>query len=292
MEALHFFKIQSPAANDTTLTLSKHEYDLSKTRTAFPSLYTQGESYWLHQQLNFSKIVKTSFRFDQSAHLTYVGIMFRKNYFYRLKVAQFLKKYRDSLKSFDANEKCIGFHIRRGDRVNNEKNPVEYCKWIEEQCPGKSRNDKIGCMQSKYKYANLGCHTAVPYGALTFEDFMTAARYMKTNKRGQDDELSDVKTIVVVTNDHDWAKNHSVEYEDEWNFQILPQPAHHRISGLEHGVNVQGSIQSIQQCSGMVGHFSSAFTQFLYYSMCFRHGPQDSEVFGKCPIKFDFGELK
>ncbi len=45
------------------------------------------------------------------------GILFRKNYFYRLKVAEFLKDFRLKSGQNNLNEKCIAFHVRRGDRV-------------------------------------------------------------------------------------------------------------------------------------------------------------------------------
>lgn len=52
------------------------------------------------------------------------------------------------------------------------------------------------------------------------------------------------------------------------------------------------SLEAVQQCSALVAHRGSAFSQLIFYYMCFKHGPENSQKFGHCPILFDFGELK
>ena len=104
-------------------------------------------------------------------------------------MAEFLKDFRKKSDQFSENEKCIAFHVRRGDRVlqgnryydatNNYlqtqfsqsvsagKNMIEHCKWIEYKCENATSN-KNACLQSNYDYFGLGCHTAVCHSAVLF----------------------------------------------------------------------------------------------------------------------------
>jgi hypothetical protein len=111
-----------------------------------------------------------------------------------VKVAEFLREYHNQYPRYDVNEKCIAFHVRRGDRViagntislftltsvilykvlisyvlyswvtrSIGKSMVAHCKWIEEEChyDGHDHQKPFDCMQMKHDYYGLGCHTAV-----------------------------------------------------------------------------------------------------------------------------------
>jgi hypothetical protein len=53
--------------------------------------------------------------------------------------------------------------------------------------------------------------------------------------------LRDVKSIVVMTNDHDWAVKEADRLHSEFNVHILPQPPFARQgSSVPNGINNQG----------------------------------------------------
>lgn len=260
---------------------------------------------------DFSNYVTTNYRTNIKNDIFYIGLLFRQNYDYRSRVSQLVEEYR-KMNHFKSTEKCISFHIRRGDRVIDGKNMLQHCKYIKDLCYNESNvthlnlvddhnNDNLrseseelrgavfSCLQYRYDYFGLGCQTAIPYGGLSFDMYMSAANIIRDNMLKADGVS--VSTIVVMTNDHGWSVNQSKAYLTDWKVHVMPQPPHFRGSSVEHGVINQASIELTQQCSALVGHFNSAFTRLLFFYMCYRHGPLDDLTFSQCPIRFDFGGL-
>lgn len=129
----------------------------------------------------------------------------------------------------------------------------------------------------------------MPFGSLNFTHFLAAADHL----RNHDDTVKDIKNIVIMTNDHEWARNESMKYSHtDWKFSILPQPPPVRGSSVNHGVHNLGDVEMVQQCSALIGHFGSAFTSMVYQFMCFKHGPSDVLSYGVCPSAFDFNTLR
>lgn len=265
-------------------------------RSKLPPLHLEDISsqlviFYLHESQNYNTFVRKVKKINISPSLYYIGLLFRQNYDYRSRVAQFVNEFRKS-NHFYSNQSCIAFHIRRGDRVIDGKNMIEHCKYIVSHCMNETNTTEFirsgpfyGCIQYQFDYFGLGCHTAVPYGGLSFDMYMKAAEIISKNTDG-------TKTIVVMTNDHAWSVEKSLAYLSDWKIHVTPQPPHFRGSSVEHGVINQGSIELTQQCSSLIGHYGSAFTQLLERYMCFRHGPSNDLKFGTCPIRFDFSELK
>lgn len=245
----------------------------------------------LEEMFHFDKYKSRPDNKGLTSHLFYIGYLFRQNYDYRSRVANFVAEYRRS-HNFPSTRKCIAFHIRRGDRVIDGKNMVDHCAYIKEFCLNATNSTVFtpsngaifSCAQFKFDYYGLGCHSAVPYGGLSFDMYMKAAEIISKNTNG-------VKTILVMTNDHSWSVDSSKAYESQWDILVSPQPPHFRGSSVDHGVINQGSIELTQQCDSIIGHFDSAFTNLLFNYMCFRHGSSDDLKFGTCPTRFDFSAL-
>jgi hypothetical protein len=249
--------------------------------------------YTLFDALKFDKWYKTVLDLDVAPNLFFIQFLFRRNHDYRSRVTQFVEEYR-KVHHFQSTTKCIAFHIRRGDRVIDGRNMIEHCEYIRNYClnfTGESSfkapfsGEMFHCMQMKFDYYGFGCHTPVPFGALTFDNYMKAAEMINNATAGS------VKTILVMTNDHDWSVNQSKSYAKDWTIHVTPQPPNFRGSSVMHGIINQGSIELTQQCDSLIGHYGSAFTNVIFQYMCVRHGTIDDFKFRKCPTRFDFSEI-
>ena len=127
---------------------------------------------------------------------------------------------------------------------------------------------------------DLGCHTAIPYGVITFEQYIRAAKV-----------ISPTTNIIILTDDGRWAKRSSKAYRKEFNIQIFSAPPNHRGPSNFNGANVFASFELAQQCHGFVGHLGSAFSHLIFRYMCFHHHIGGKSVFGQCPDLFDFSFL-
>lgn len=127
---------------------------------------------------------------------------------------------------------------------------------------------------------DLGCHSAIPYGGITFDQYIRAAR-----------KISSSKNILVLTEDGGWVKSSlRADYKD-LNIYTFSAPANHRSPSNFNGANVFATFELAQQCHGFVAHLGSAFSQLILRYMCFHHHSSEKSVFGKCPDVFDFSEL-
>lgn len=70
--------------------------------------------FYLHESQNYNTFVRKVKKINISPSLYYIGLLFRQNYDYRSRVAQFVNEFRKS-NHFYSNQSCIAFHIRRGD---------------------------------------------------------------------------------------------------------------------------------------------------------------------------------
>ena len=127
---------------------------------------------------------------------------------------------------------------------------------------------------------DLGCHTAIPYGVITFEQYILAAK-----------SVAPTKNIVILTDDGKWARKQSKTYRKDLNILVFSAPSNHRGPSNFNGANVFASFELAQQCHGFIGHLGSAFSHLIFRYMCFHHHMGGKSVFGKCPDLFDFSML-
>jgi hypothetical protein len=129
---------------------------------------------------------------------------------------------------------------------------------------------------------DYGCNTAIPYGAITFGQYIAAIKIINHSKN---------KNIFIITDDIKWVKKESKSYKKEYHIHIFPTPSQHRLPNNYNGANVFASFQVAQQCSGFVAHLGSAFSELILKYMCFHHRKNGKSIFGQCPDVFDFSKL-
>lgn len=87
--------------------------------------------------------------------LYFTGALFRLNYDYRARVAEYVHTFRSKNK-LKTTDRCIAFHIRRGDRVIAGKNMLDHCQWIRDLCNNQTRVSFGDCAEDGYEYYSFG----------------------------------------------------------------------------------------------------------------------------------------
>lgn len=243
--------------------------------------------------------------------LTLYGLIFRPNYNLRRRshilISRLIKErllpphaYGHSASipgAASSARQCAAIHIRRGDRMVQEKMPVgmrEYCyiargngSISRDACTtealekvdflGLPRDSDCGSLLDK------GCFDVHPFGSLTLQDYLSSAREL----------LPGVQDAFVMTDDSAWLEDQiralPMSRSPVAGMRIgrVPVEAGERISknGTKYTVDFWASVALARHCQVFVGHFGSAVSSFVYNAMCFQHG----ERTGECPDACDIG---
>ena len=249
-----------------------------------------GDAYYSHAVFDFEHVSKEKYSVDGIGSLFYTGIFFRRNYEFRNRTAKMIHDFRQSTKPyFGPNDECVAIHIRRHDRVKPGFDMIKYCNEFvrnsDDTCYNRTNGKKIQPDCRLHWDYDYGCPSAVPFGGITMQAYLNAAELLLNNR------TTGFKTVFIITDDGAWVEQESRPFRDEWAIQILPAQPMHRSRATINGVTLFSSIELVQQCSGLVGHSSSAFTILLRVLMCTRHGPRNGIRFGECPKFYDFGVL-
>jgi hypothetical protein len=234
------------------------------------------------------------------------AFIFRANAHFRRKlfehIAHYRKEHQFPLTLSSSN--CVAIHIRRGDRVINNKGDKEqelevargeYChgwkmkkdrKCYRQKPSNPSETEVIDTDECRQRLFDLGCFSYAAFGSLSLENYLTAARLL----------APDATNAVVLTDDRVWlerqqlllALQNNAMYQS-WTLQTIParygRYEHERET--ENGVDYLMSIYLARQCHSFVGHFWSGFSTMLYQAMCFQRG----NTVGRCPAVMDMGRV-
>ena len=218
---------------------------------------------------------------NEAYHLLFAyGFLYRQNYRFRSLIAKYIHEWKSQQpQPFPENGDCTAVIIRRGgDRHVGTQNMFEWCEQHKIYPNGSCLNDQNGKME---KHANCvhfydyGCNTGMPYGEMTLEKVLQAARI-----------ISHSRNVFVRCDDPTWLKE-QVDKTPTSNLNLFlstpPTHTNHRKSTIG-GVSYMAAIQIASTCSALVGHQGSAVTTFFYRIMCVRHGIH----LGDCPRLYDF----
>eukprot|EP01041_Mallomonas_annulata_P000141 gene141-226_t len=202
---------------------------------------------------NMTTILKKSHDARSREILFTYGILLRLNYKYRSLVAHEIFNFETKLLplKFPTDGNCVTIHIRRTDRIaakHDYRNMTEWC-------------DNHSGRVSSTMWHDMGCNLGIPFGDVTLRMFLNASNIIKPA----------VRNVYIMTDDGDWVKKHMKEYENEWNFFLLPAPSNHRKGSLVNGVNFLSSIELAKRCNGLVGHTGSAIMSLLLRIMLNTH---------------------
>jgi hypothetical protein len=239
---------------------------------------------------NFENLSKASINVELSAENIFpIAFIFRLNHDFRRKVWQQISNFRrTTIPHLNSKVNCIMIHIRHDDRKLglSEMELLKFCKEFirtDNGCSNSTTGASIPHCSNDIDL-DYGCSTAIPFGAITFNQYIQAAQSLVQDSDQRPD-------IFIITDDGKWVKTESKAYKKEWNIHIFPAPPNHREPSTANGANVFASFQLAQQCSGLVGHHGSAFTQLIHMYMCYQHRINGKVLFGECPATFDFSVL-
>lgn len=212
------------------------------------------------------------------------NFLFRFNSFYRSLIDLTFRSLetRDNIRlsDFGTKEFCVAAHIRRGDRINYEKNITQHCK--------ENPNDN-----------DRGCGAEVPFANVDIPLVIKHAEQMLTGPS---------RHLFVTTDDPKWLeeqvelldpkvkqrwKIHSIPWEHAYAASYssaTPEEKHKTYyhmrsqAGTQSGVHFFASLKLMQSCDGFVGHFGSAVSWMIHNMMCAQH----SIYQGVCPPTHDF----
>lgn len=207
-----------------------------------------------------------------------MDFILRMNYFMRSKVALKLKEYRE-LHNFPETGRCIGAHVRRGDRMVYGVNMTEWCR----DPKNKNKGDK-------------GCGGKM-VGSVTMEEIFEQAEKLVDPS---------IRTLYVASDDQPWViqeKNRLTKSYPHWQVVYVPAPtpppeyknmkkgAEHyegyqymrKLGGSDSGAYFLASLKAMQQCEALIGHFSSDSANLYFNRMCMKYGQYQ----GVCPHRFN-----
>ena len=198
------------------------------------------------------------------------AFLFRLNYDFRGRVANETMRFEKSLPpsaSFPTDGNCVAINMRKDpDRAPEGINVTEYCQ-----------NCAKGIIECSFTaFHNYGCHTANPYGAIKFEDFIQGAKV-----------VSNATFLYVTTDNNKWLIEALQNYSNPDGLTIVPYaaPPQHRKSSCDSGVQYISAILLARKCSAFVGNTGSAVTAFFMNLLCVQH---NKKLGGECPPLFDF----
>ena len=250
-----------------------------------------GELIRSHEVFDFENVVKGKYSIGGIGSLYFTSIFFRRNYDFRSRAAEMIHQFRlTTSPHFAATKPCVGIHIRRHDRTREGYDILKYCHEIvlnssDGNFYNRTTGERILERTPRKDYFNFACGSAIPFGAITMDAYLKAADLLFEKP------WDGPKTVFIITDDGAWAAEESKRFLHDWEIHIFPAQPNHRSRATINGVTLFASIEQLQQCSGLVGHTTSTFTQLLRAIMCVRHGPRNRMRFGECPKFFDFREL-
>lgn len=281
----------------TSSKLLSTNYDNEKLNDVLPKVHIKsvsmvGDVYRSSSALDFTSVDKQKYTMDGLGSIFYTAIFLRRNFDFRSRSAKLIQNLRQSSKPvFNANDHCVAIHIRHHDRVKLGHDMLKYCQDFvrnpDGSCYNRTNNQPIEPDCGNGWDIDYGCTTAVPFGGISFGDYLKAAdTLIGPNMFGNQS-----RTVFIMTDDGEWVKRESQPYLKNWTIHTMPAQPKHRSRATINGATLFASMELVQQCSGLVGHSLSAFTVLLRAIMCVKHGPKNNIQFGKCPKFYDFGTL-
>ena len=284
-------QVYSSASTDATILYEEAgKSDIGQKIPRFSSepFSMVGEMIRSHEPLNFEHVSAEKYLMGGIGSLYFTSIFLRKNYDFRTRIADMIHKFRFLTKPhFSPTKQCVGIHIRHHDRAKPGYDMMKFCQEFVLDEGNSCHNRTTGgpIEGSCGHYHNYGCHTPVPFGAITMEAYLKAAELLlEKPHEGR-------KTAYIITDDGAWVSAEISQFMKDWDIYVFPAQPNHRSRATVNGVTLFASMEVLQQCSGLVGHSTSAFTMLLRAIMCVRHGPRYDMRFGECPKFFDFGSL-
>ena len=201
-------------------------------------------------------------RFPSVYHVLKIyGQLMRPNALYRLLIAERIQQFWvESREQFglqplvSGTTPCTAIHIRRGDRSKEGVDMNEFCRnhtryppdtW--ENCTNRA-GEKISCGE----LSDLGCFGVRPFGGVTLQEYLDRAF-----------ALHSTRNVFIMTDDAEWLLRERRKVDASFKiYSISSHGANHRLhthqNATRNGVEYHASLQMVQQCQALVGHWGSA----------------------------------
>lgn len=224
----------------------------------------------------------------QVAEFLFMELLYRKNSFYRRKVADsfaaFRAKYNLGSAVRTKDRRFVGVHIRRSDRTLKGVNMTDFCYHLLVQ---RFTHVKQNCtyeggvvMECAGNENLFGCDQFddVPVGAVTLDSVVQEAELLIGPS---------IRNMIVFSEELDWLEHQiliNAKLHPEWRFFTMDSPGHEtkfasRSIGTAAGVFFHATIDMVQECDALLGHFTSGVPMTFAGAMCHHHAGME----GICP---------